>query len=192
MKMIAICNLKGGTGKTTSAIMIATGLTQLGRTVTVLDLDPQGSATEWAQAAEEFGASLPFLVIPGNAHSIRRAPQSDFVLLDCPPGNAQIIDAAVASSDEVIIPVSPSGIEVDRMWDALDLTAEKPTRVLLAQVVLNTNNLASLQEALRNENVEVFPGVIPRREAIRNAYRRLPEKLWGYESVAAALVKESA
>ncbi|QGX02932.1 AAA family ATPase [Corynebacterium pseudotuberculosis Cp162] len=82
--------------------------------------------------AEELGSSLPFPVIPGNAHSIRRAPQSDFVLLDCPPGNAQIIDTAVAASDEVIIPVSPSGIEVDRMRDALDLTAEKPTRVLLA------------------------------------------------------------
>ncbi|ATB62632.1 hypothetical protein CPTD_01861 [Corynebacterium pseudotuberculosis] len=45
---------------------------------------------------------------------------------------------------------------------------------------------------MRNENVQVFPGVIPRREAIRNTYRRLPEKLWGYESVTAALVKESA
>ena len=37
---IAMVNAKGGTGKTTSSIMLATALTRLGKSVIVLDADP--------------------------------------------------------------------------------------------------------------------------------------------------------
>ena len=44
-KTVAFVNLKGGVGKTTSAIGTAEALTRLGRTVTVRDADPSGAAT---------------------------------------------------------------------------------------------------------------------------------------------------
>ena len=46
-------NTKGGTAKTTSAAMIATVLAKAGQTIELWDADPQGSASTWAEVAEE-------------------------------------------------------------------------------------------------------------------------------------------
>ena len=44
-KIISICNQKGGTGKTTSAINIATSFALAGKRIMLVDLDPQANAT---------------------------------------------------------------------------------------------------------------------------------------------------
>lgn len=50
-RIIAMANMKGGVGKTTSTICTAIALNKLGRKVEVRDIDPQGSATLWAAKA---------------------------------------------------------------------------------------------------------------------------------------------
>ena len=44
-RVIAMCNQKGGVGKTTSSVNIAGALSQYGRKVLIVDFDPQGAAT---------------------------------------------------------------------------------------------------------------------------------------------------
>ena len=55
---LALANLKGGTGKTTSGVYLACALSESGSTV-LIDTDPQGSAVLWAESATD----LPFSTV---------------------------------------------------------------------------------------------------------------------------------
>lgn len=193
MPTIAISNLKGGTTKTTTAIYLATALTELtDDTVTVLDLDPQGSATEWAGLAADNGAPLPFDVNPINARALTRLNNQPghWNIIDCPPGASSTIDAALDASDMTIIPVSPSGMQADRMWATIDVAEARNThaRVLVTNVRPQTISARNLIAALDESDIIRCSPVIPQREAINASWGTVPGDLFGYDDLARDLI----
>ena len=94
-KTVAFVNLKGGVGKTTSAIGTAEALARLGHTVTVRDADPSGAATLWAHKALSAGRPLPFGVEVVNRFTVAAPAEEEWVLIDTPPLQTDLVEAAV-------------------------------------------------------------------------------------------------
>ncbi|MEZ2122997.1 ParA family protein [Corynebacterium sp. CCM 9203] len=187
---IGIVNTKGGVGKTTSSIYLASAAAARGYEVTVWDADPQGSATEWAEIAGESGNPLQFNVIAVNCRTVqRRVPDTELVIVDTPTGSPQILDSVIASCDTFIVPTSPSAAEVQRVWATINMLTDKDYHVLATSVELNTVVARELDEVLAAEEVPRFRDVIVKRTGVRRSFGSAPDKLYGYDSVLDELLE---
>lgn len=190
--IISVVNIKGGVGKTTTSMALATVATRRGEAVRVLDADPQGSASLWALEAEEKGTPMGFAVEAANISTIKRLAKRGhggaLVIIDTPPSGA-VTDVALDVADFVIVPVSPSETEVYKTFDTIEtLEANgKPYAVLVNRVVKNTLSYRKLMGELANRldvQVSYFDTQIPMRERIRNAFGApFGRDLFGYEAV---------
>ncbi len=118
-KIIAIGNLKGGTGKTTIAVNLCGALANgAGHPVALVDADHQASASAWLAQTGEAGLSCYELPqeTTGNAHrwlgQVRDlAEENDYVLIDLPADIGPATQAAVAGADLVVVPITPSPLD---------------------------------------------------------------------------------
>lgn len=194
MNMVFTClNPKGGVSKTVTSMLLALALSERGD-VTVVDADPQASATEWAYAAEDAGEPFPFPVVAGSAATIKRAlPRTQFVVIDTPPGVAEVLDAATTAASLVVIPAMQSNLELSRAWSALEAVGETPAALFLARAETGSTTFRLARSALREAaggSVYALEAYIPKREAIRQvAGVALPKELFGYKELADELVE---
>ena len=109
MTLIAVCQLKGGCGRSTLATNLAVGLD-----ASLVDADPpQFSAAAW-------GAVRGVDVIAVNNHRelVDRVPLLGVCVVDCPPRAAEMTRAALGLADLVLIPVTPG---IGDVWAVQDL-----------------------------------------------------------------------
>ena len=101
-RVIAMCNQKGGVGKTTSSINIAGALSQYGRRVLIVDFDPQGASTVGlginANAVEDTVYTALFNPRM-DVHTVIQ--HTDFENLDIMPANIDLSAAEVQLVTEV-------------------------------------------------------------------------------------------
>ena len=125
MAVISWLNQKGGVGKTTLSIHLATALAASGK-VLLIDADTQGSALDWAaqrQAAADFPViGLPKPTLHREVAGLGRP--YDWTVIDGPPRASALARSAIAASDLVLIPVQPSPFDVWAAQDILDILAE--------------------------------------------------------------------
>ncbi len=110
---ITVANIKGGAGKTTTAVLLAAGLARIGRTV-LIDADPRTSALRWSEQAGD----LAFPVIAWPVRDLaRRVSQItgdyEHVVIDTGPEQEHLVRQALLVTDRLLIPLAPTPIEVD-------------------------------------------------------------------------------
>ena len=115
MTVIAVCNQKGGSGKTTMAINLAGAFAAEDKRVLLLDLDPQGSALDWGSINPDTMAQVEVAEIDRpqllrQARALRR--EYDVIVIDCPAKFADSSSAAIRVADFVLVPVQPSPFDV--------------------------------------------------------------------------------
>ena len=124
--IIALCNQKGGAGKTTLAIHLAHAIALSKKRVLLVDSDPQGSASGWAATREE---TSPFPVIQMARDSLHRdlpaiAADYQHCVIDTPPRVSALARSAILASDLVIVPVQPSSYDVWAAGETVQLIQE--------------------------------------------------------------------
>ena len=127
--ILAFANQKGGVGKTTLGLHVAAELARRGCRVKVIDMDPQHSALDWAEARDGAGLS-PLFEIEGfpkailHKHIVIKAEGFDFVVVDVPPQSGDLTRSALLAADLVVIPVQPSPYDVWAARETVKLLQE--------------------------------------------------------------------
>jgi chromosome partitioning protein len=110
-RRILVLNPKGGCGKTTLAVNIASFYANQGKSVVLADFDPQGSAMEWIAARPETYPTIKRIPAwKGNVHLPR---DIDYVVMDAPAAvHGREISNLLKRAESAVIPVLPSPIDI--------------------------------------------------------------------------------
>lgn len=173
MKTIAILSQKGGSGKTTLAIHIATEAARSGLKVAVFDLDPQATATKWGDRR----ASPVPEVISGHATRLptliaaARDCGADLLILDTAPNADQIAALSARTADLVLVPCRPAKFDLEAIETTLLLiqAARKPAYVVLNAVAAQGRMAEEAIAGLEASGAQVAPVRFGQRAAYSNA-----------------------
>lgn len=174
MLTVAITSQKGGSGKTTLAVHLATRAAQAGYESCVIDTDPQATAAAWSDWRGDY---LPVVVTAPPARLTRTIESAkkngvNFVVIDTPPHADAAAREAIKTADIVLIPTKPRAFDLAALDPIADLVsfAKKPAYVVLNAVPARATVLAEeAREAARGMGLEICPVELGDRAAFHRS-----------------------
>jgi chromosome partitioning protein len=163
---IVVSNVKGGVGKTTTAVYLAAAAVERGwEPVILVDADRQASSAEWLEESPIVGVDL--IEAPSERTVARAVAVTDgLTVVDTPPGDERIVRAAVDRADAVVIPTRAGGVEYSRVAATLEMIGKRtPRGVVICAARLGTNDLAEAVAWWTESGVPIW-GIIPERVGI--------------------------
>ena len=163
---IVVTNLKGGVGKTTTAVYLSAVAAARGYDpVLLIDADRQASSAEWLEERPIEGVTV---VEAPSERTLARAMSRDegMGIVDTAPGDERVVQSAVNAADAVVIPTRAGGVEFARVAATVEMIpARTPRGVVICSARLGTNDLDETIAWWKTEKVAIW-GVIPERVGI--------------------------
>lgn len=154
MQRIVVLNPKGGSGKTTIAINLASYYALNGENPALLDFDPQASAARWARKRQVSQAPIHLITAFEKDSRVTRAFQLRIpeatrrVVIDTPAAiEASELPALTANADKILVPVLPSDIDIQACVRSI------ASLLLVAKVRRTDNRLAIIANRVRRKTL---------------------------------------
>jgi ATPases involved in chromosome partitioning len=193
MAVITFQNPKGGSSKTTSALILATTLAQMGQRVALIDSDPNAPLVRWAEGrqderltvAQAFDREVMSKVVELHA-------THDYVVIDTEGTAHMTVGYALARTDLAIMPISLSQLDVDQAGRAigyLEAQGEVQNRKIPYRLLFTKTTAAfqtRVEKAIRQDaaedNVVYFETTLVNRQAFIEMFVKRAT-LWELESM---------
>lgn len=179
MPTVVFANPKGGAGKSTAAVILATQLARNGASVTILDADPNKPVSEWAKRGipndlKVVGDISEATIIDEIDAAAEKTP---FVIVDLEGTASMMVAYAISRADLVIIPTQPSQLDARQAARAVALIKQQerafrktiPFAILYTRTssAIRTKTLAHVQNQFQENEVRAFCTHLHEREAFR-------------------------
>jgi chromosome partitioning protein len=145
MRTIAVINRKGGSGKTTTAVNTAAAIAETQAPVLLIDMDPQGSASDWlarAGDARGFGEAFRQTYDLG-----RLAMRTDVPGLDIVPSSDWLVTAERSMQGELSLGISRSLRRLPPRWSVVIIDCPPSLSYLTIGVLMGVRELVIPVEA---------------------------------------------
>jgi len=176
MSIIAIVGNKGGAGKTTLSINLATGLNNRLNTA-IIDADPQRSSLQWRAFSESDALSV-YAAEEALQEQVDELKQDyDQIIIDCPPSvYAPQTNQALVLSGHAVIPVQPSPMDLwatvhiaEAVENAQQQNPELQPLLVINQLEPRTVLSRLVREAVSEIGIPVADAMIRRRAIFRSS-----------------------
>ena len=176
MSIIAVVGNKGGAGKTTLSVNLASGINKRYRTA-IIDADPQRSSLQWRAFSENDAVSVYEAEEDIQAQANQLKSKYERIVIDCPPSvYAPQTNKALEASTHAVIPVQPSPMDlwatvhiVEAVDKAKDQNPNIKPMIVINQLEPRTMLSKLVREAVQEIGVPVSDAVIRRRAIFRSS-----------------------
>lgn len=187
MRVIAFLNGKGGVGKTTSSFMTAEAARRAGFSTAVIDADPQGSASDWAERAADNGTPLGFKVEDANIKTMPKKAgraEVEYLFIDTGPNDPNVMGEAAKLADLVIIPTRTTPGDLDRAFQTYE-SISGAAALMLWDIDPRRQLYKQARQVISDREMAILSSEIPSREDVNKLWFTdlNVDSLYGYEAV---------
>lgn len=173
MKTVAILSEKGGAGKTTLTVHLATAAQLAGLATAIIDLDPQASAADWADSRDTppEAVAIPPARLGAVLDKLRESGCA-FVVIDTGRDSNNAGYTAAQAADLILVPCRVGRFDLRALGRTLDLAklAGKPAHLVFNDLAPRSTKIrAEAVDALAQTECRVAPVQLSHRAIYRDA-----------------------